>query len=46
MRRHQIEMGEDPRAAKVKLRLSDGLMYGHVGRIDFVTCRPTPRQTP
>jgi len=42
MRRHQIEMGEDPRAAKVKLRLSDGLMYGHVGRIDFVDVQANP----
>jgi len=42
MRRHQVEMGEDPRAAKVKLRLSDGLMYGHVGRIDFVDVQANP----
>jgi membrane fusion protein (multidrug efflux system) len=42
MRRHQVEMGEDPRAAKVKLRLSDGLMYGHVGRIDFVDVQADP----
>jgi membrane fusion protein (multidrug efflux system) len=42
MRRHQVEMGEDPRAAKVKLRLSDGSMYGHVGRIDFVDVQANP----
>jgi membrane fusion protein (multidrug efflux system) len=42
MRRHQVEMGEDPRAAKVKLRLSDGLMYGHIGRIDFVDVQADP----
>ncbi len=42
MRRHQVEMGEDPRAAKVKLRLSDGSMYGHVGRIDFVDVQADP----
>jgi membrane fusion protein (multidrug efflux system) len=42
MRRHQVEMGEDPRAAKVTLRLSDGSMYGHVGRIDFVDVQADP----
>lgn len=42
MRRHQIEMGEDPRAAKVKLRLSDGSIYGLVGRIDFVDVQADP----
>jgi membrane fusion protein (multidrug efflux system) len=42
MRRHQVEMGEDPRAAKVKLRLSDGLMYGQIGRIDFVDVQADP----
>lgn len=42
IRRQQVDMGEDPRAAKVKLRLSDGLMYGHVGRIDFVDVQANP----
>jgi membrane fusion protein (multidrug efflux system) len=42
LRRKQVDMGEDPRAVKVKLRLSDGLMYGHVGRIDFVDVQVDP----
>ena len=36
VRRQQAEKGEDPRAVKVKLRLADGSMYEHVGRINFV----------
>ncbi len=42
LRRTQVEMGEDPRAAKVKLKLSDGFMYGHTGRIDFVDIQVNP----
>ena len=42
LRRRQVDMGEDPRAVKVKLRLSDGLMYGQVGRIDFVDVQADP----
>ena len=42
LRRQQVEKGEDPRAVKVKLRLGDGSMYGHVGRIDFVDVQVDP----
>lgn len=42
IRRQQVDMGEDPRAAKVKLRLADGSTYGHVGRIDFVDVQANP----
>lgn len=36
MRRRQIEKGADPRAVKIMLRLADGSIYAHAGRIDFV----------
>ena len=42
LRSRQVDMGEDPRAAKVKLRLADGLLYGHIGRIDFVDVQADP----
>jgi len=42
VRRQQVEKGEDPRAAPVKLRLADGSMYGHVGRINFVDVQVNP----
>jgi len=42
LRRKQVDMGEDPRAVKVKLKLSDGLMYDHTGRIDFVDVQVDP----
>jgi membrane fusion protein (multidrug efflux system) len=42
VRRQQVEKGEDPRAVQVKLRLADGSMYGHVGRINFVDVQVNP----
>ena len=36
IRHQQVEKGEDPRAVQVKLRLADGSMYEHVGRVNFV----------
>jgi membrane fusion protein (multidrug efflux system) len=36
LRRQQLEKGEDPRAVQVKLRLADGSMYDHVGRVNFM----------
>jgi membrane fusion protein (multidrug efflux system) len=42
LRREQIEQAKDPRAVTVKLRLGDGSMYGHTGRIDFVDVQADP----
>jgi len=42
LRRQQVEKGEDPRAVTVKLRLGDGSMYAHTGRIDFVDVQVDP----
>jgi membrane fusion protein (multidrug efflux system) len=42
LRRQQVEKGEDPRAVTVKLRLGDGQMYAHTGRIDFVDVQVDP----
>jgi membrane fusion protein (multidrug efflux system) len=42
LRHQQVEKGEDPRAVEVKLRLGDGRMYGHSGRIDFVDVEVNP----
>jgi membrane fusion protein (multidrug efflux system) len=42
LRRQQVEKGEDPRAVKVKLRLGDGSLYAHAGRIDFVDVQVNP----
>jgi len=42
LRREQIEQAKDPRAVTVKLRLGDGSIYGHTGRIDFVDVQADP----
>jgi membrane fusion protein (multidrug efflux system) len=42
LRHQQVEKGEDPRAVEVKLRLGDGRMYGHSGRINFVDVAVNP----
>jgi membrane fusion protein (multidrug efflux system) len=42
LRRQQVEKGEDPRAVQVKLRLADGSMYDHAGRVNFVDVQVNP----